>query len=225
MLKTSEDQAYDKLKDMILAGEFPVGEFLSQRMLAKKTGAVVITVRSCLRRLENEGLIENIPKWGVRIPQDTPEKIQDRYFMREVFETAAVKRLREHFQEEFKYKLMAAAKKCDTMKKKYPESYKEFAAVHNEFHVLIAELAGSELLLRFIKQMNLRSMMLFNAKRIWASKPPAEKHHHEKYVEIILNAPLEKVLEKVKEHIRAGLDDELNALSSTIENHDQGFLN
>jgi DNA-binding GntR family transcriptional regulator len=109
--------------------------------------------------------------------------------------------------------------------KKSPESYRKFAEIHNEFHALIAELAGSELLLRFIKQMNLRSMMLFNAKRIWASKPPAEKYHHEKYVETILNAPLEKALEKVKEHIRAGLVDELSVLNSIAENSAQGVLN
>ena len=217
MLKTSEEQAYDKLKNMILAGKFPVGEFLSQRMLAEKTGAVVITVRSCLRRLENEGLIENIPKWGVRIPKDTPEKVKDRYFMREVFEIAAVKRLRENFKEEYKNKLIIAAKRCDMMKKKSPDSYRQFAEAHNAFHVLIAELAGSELLLRFLQQMNLRSIMLFNAKRIWASKPTTEKQHHEKYVEIIFNAPWEKALEKVEDHIRAGLEDELNVLSSIAE--------
>jgi DNA-binding transcriptional MocR family regulator len=63
---TSEQQVTDRLRRHILAGELPVGEFLSQRKLAELAGTSVISVRGALRQLENEGLIENVPRAGVR---------------------------------------------------------------------------------------------------------------------------------------------------------------
>lgn len=197
-----------------MEGKFPVGEFLSQRMLAEETGAVVITVRSCLRRLENEGLIENVPKWGVRIPIDTPEKVRDRYFMREVLEVAALARLRENMNDDLKRELLRIAKKCDEMEKDSPDAYRKFAEAHNEFHSLIAKASGSELLMKFLGQMNLRSIMLYNARRIWATREPDDSHYHEKYAEIIMNAPWAEALGKVKEHIQKALDAELQVLKS-----------
>lgn len=213
-MKTSEEQSYDKLRDMILTGEFPVGEFLSQRMLAEKVGAAVVTVRSCLRRLENDGLIENIPKWGVRIPKDTPERVMDRYFMRETLEVAAVQRIHSTMKPEYQERLMPIAAQCDRMQRGTPESYRAFAEIHHQLHQLIGELAGSELLLNFLGKMNLQSMMLRNAKRIWAVKPPAEADHHQKYVKAILEAPLDEALAKVSEHTRSGMQDELTALAA-----------
>ena len=41
MIKTSEDKAYETLKNLILDGELPKGEFLPQRKLAERTGTAV----------------------------------------------------------------------------------------------------------------------------------------------------------------------------------------
>lgn len=90
MPTTVEEQAYLSLRQEILGGELPAGEFLSQRKLAARSGVSVISVRGALRSLENEGLIENAPKWGVRIPQDTPATFTDRYFMRETLEVGLI---------------------------------------------------------------------------------------------------------------------------------------
>ncbi len=89
-LKTKEEKACDALREFILSGAVPTGEFFSQRRLADRIGAAVVTVRAALRQLENEGLVESIPKWGVRIPQETRASLQDRYYLREVFEVEAV---------------------------------------------------------------------------------------------------------------------------------------
>ena len=92
-METKEDIAYGKLKHLILAGQLPRNEFLSQRMLAEKADSVVITVRAALRRLEKDGLVEGVPKWGFRIPQETEETVRDRYFVRELLEAAAARRI------------------------------------------------------------------------------------------------------------------------------------
>ena len=73
---TNEQQAYEKLRSAILRGEFPHGQFLSQRDLAERAGAAITTVRAALRTLESEGFIENVPRWGVRIPSETASAVK-----------------------------------------------------------------------------------------------------------------------------------------------------
>jgi DNA-binding GntR family transcriptional regulator len=216
-MRTSEDLAYEKLKTLILEGEFPAGKFLSQRMLAEKANAVVITVRTSLRRLENEGLIENVPKWGVRIPEDTPEKIKDRYFMREILEIAAVQRIREGkpLADTLRGKLLETAAACDKMR---PDagSLKDFAYMHARFHQLIAESSGSGLLLGAMNRMNLRTVMFFNARRAWLKElsTPTEKHH-QNYLEQILETPMEKAFAAIRAHLARGLSMELKYLEES----------
>ena len=222
-MKTNEEITYGKLKSLILDGELPAGEFLSQRMLAERTGAVVITVRSCLRSLENDGLIENVPKWGTRIPVDTPEKIEDRYFMRETLEIAALRKIREAAKDTHRLELLAAAAKCDAVTLGAPGSLRDFAAAHLEFHALFAKLSGSELLEKFLNQMNLRSMMHLNAQRGWL-KGTDWANHHSGYVEALFALPLEAAEGKVREHMRNGKNSELEALVHNREHGTENFL-
>jgi DNA-binding GntR family transcriptional regulator len=214
-MRTSEDLAYDKLKTMILDWELPTGKFLSQRMLAEKTNAVVITVRSSLRRLENEGLIENVPKWGVRIPEDTLEKIKDRYFMREIFELSAVQRIRGKnlLTEGLLHRLEKSAVACDRIYPDSEKSMKDFAILHAEFHLLIAEAAGSELLLGAVNRMNMRAIMFFNARRVWLKElPSALENYHQKYFKLLMHAPAAKAAEAVRAHMARGMEMELKCL-------------
>ena len=113
--RTKEDIAYGRLKELILVGALPRGEFLSQRMLAERVDAAVITVRAALRQLENDRLIESVPQWGVRIPLETEDSVADRYFLRELLEVGAVQRLvlrREDIEVDT---LRSSARACDEL--------------------------------------------------------------------------------------------------------------
>jgi DNA-binding GntR family transcriptional regulator len=214
MPKTKEDEAYAKLKTMILGDELPAGEFLSQRMLASKVKAAVVTVRGGLRRLENEGLIESIPKWGVRIPEETEQSLRDRYFMREVLEAAAVERIREIKRPEHKGMLLRTAKKSDVLKGKTKKVIHEYAEAHHEFHLLIAKCSESDLLYESLKRINLRTMMLWNAKRGWGRGLDQNTGHHAKLVRDIFSSNKQKALQAVREHVRRGLKFELQVLGN-----------
>ena len=79
-MKTSEEITYDRLKALIIENKLPKGEFLSQRKLAESTGSTIVTLRSSLRLLENDGLLENVPN-GVIVgqPSDLLLSVEFRY--------------------------------------------------------------------------------------------------------------------------------------------------
>ncbi len=208
--RTSEQRAFERLRRMIIDGSLPRGEFLSQRMLAKELDAAVVTVRNALRSLESLGLIENVPKWGVRIPVETKETIRDRYFLREVLESAAARRVCEQHNLEHAELLREKAKEVDAIAVEDPKNVERFAELHFEFHQLLAECSGSRELVRALDRLSIRTRMLWNAQRGWARG--VDRMSHVRDTEAILAGTPEQAAEVMRQHVRRGLDNELQAL-------------
>ena len=222
MMRTSEQITYDRLKDLILENKLPRGEFLSQRKLAASVGATTMTLRSSLRLLENDGLVENVPKWGVRIPVETEEAIRDRYFLRELLEVGAVERLLCLNPPNARDILLRQAELCDTVEMADTNSFKDFAEKHTNFHLTIAELSGSKLLVRELARINFRSMMLINAKYGWElQNENLMGSLHRDFVQHLFAVDPDDALDAVRRHIRRGCDKELATLETMLNRVDQ----
>jgi DNA-binding GntR family transcriptional regulator len=229
--KTQEELAYEQLKAMILAGELPRDEFLSQRMLAAKAGTNITTVRTALRHLENDGLLENIPHWGVRIPGETEERLRDLYFMRELLEVGAVRRFVQNRASIDTRRIVALARLCDSLASKLPASLAEFSQAHFDFHMEIASQGGSELLMKSLNRLHFRNWLLSHDSRLWTrgdsrgatSTPPAppvapkeyRDASHQKMVEALLHGSEEQAANEMRRHIYAGLRQELAVLGAS----------
>jgi DNA-binding GntR family transcriptional regulator len=214
-MQTSEEKTYYRLKEKILEGGLPIGKFLPQRSLAADVNATIVTLRSALRLLENDGLIENVPKWGVRIPEEDEASLRDRYFLREVLELGALKRMLECYRddEQVKKELLKLARACDEMKPENPDSFREFAEKHIKLHSKIVEYSGSKLLIREIERLNFRSMMLTNSSRGWLQSSDYRfTTHHSDLIMDLFTLPESEAMETMRKHIRYGLELELNVI-------------
>lgn len=212
--QTKEDLAYQGLKELIVLGELPRGTFLSQRMLAAKCGVNVVTVRGALRQLENDGLIENVPQWGVRIPEETEEAVRDRYFLREILEVAAVRRIVARRHEIDPAELTAKAAACDTLSTEPGDDYKKYAERHYAFHQALTNLSGSPRLAEAYARLWMRTVMLWNAERGWHRGYDRSPRLHQDLTRAILEENEETAVAAMVEHIRHGLELELAALKS-----------
>ena len=212
-MKTCEEITYDRLKELIIDNKLPKGEFLSQRKLAESVGATLVTLRSSLRLLENDGLLENVPKWGVRIPVENEESIRERYYIRELLEVGAVDKILESKILKAKDILLEKAVACDKVKFSGPQSFKDFAVKHVDFHLTITRLSGSKLLHQVLKRLNFRSMMLENAKYGWELHNENQlENHHEEFIKVIFRSDRMEALEMVRMHIRRGCIMEIETL-------------
>lgn len=210
MIQTCEEVVYEKLQGMILRGELPVDEFLPQRKLAEQVDATIVTLRSALRRLENDGLIVNVPKWGVRIPAETEKDLADRYYARELIETGAVAKWLPCPPPNAKSELLALAARCDAIRPEKPESYQEFCTQHAAFHLRLVELADNSILIQVLMRLNFRNMMLGNAHNCWMmAQEYLVASHHVTFVEKLFSLPADEVPELIREHVRRGYRLEL----------------
>jgi GntR family transcriptional regulator, rspAB operon transcriptional repressor len=208
---TEEETVYRKLRKVIIENKLPKDTFLSQRNLAEQMETAVVTLRCVLRRLENDGLVENVPRWGVRVVQETEEDIIERYYVREILEVGAVKKIFQRRNKDDYRQLIAVAQACDRIELISPDSLSQFADNHQEFHSLVGQLSGVSYLSKLLDQVILKSYMLFNASSGWA-KGMDQKTHCE-LVDKIFNAENEQTaMEVMKVHVQRGLDHEIFAL-------------
>jgi DNA-binding GntR family transcriptional regulator len=212
LMQTKEDMAYDALKRCIMFGELPQGQFLSQRMLAERVETTTGTVRSVLRRLENDGLIENVPRWGVRIPAETEETVKDRYYLRELLEAAAIRRIWKRDDPEELRILTTVAARVDAVLADPDPDVLTWAERHNELHQKMIELAGSQSLLEAYIRINMRSRMLLNATRSWERIVADGTTGHQIYIREVFAEDEEASVRTVVAHAHLGLKLELQAI-------------
>src|ERR1700687_602244 len=81
------EQAYDAIRDAILAGKLPPGSPLSRRRLAEELGMSTLPIADALSRLENEDLVESRARAGTRVRIPTADQVRGNYIVREALET------------------------------------------------------------------------------------------------------------------------------------------
>jgi DNA-binding GntR family transcriptional regulator len=213
LLKTKEQLAYDLLREIILKGDLPKNQFLSQRMLAERVNTNLSTIRTVLRQLENDHLIENIPRWGVKIPIETEAVLRDRYFIRELLEVGAIKLIiKNRDSPEFNAgKIMALAEQCDAILRKSSKDIDKFAKIHFDFHIEIAKQCGSPLLLESLSRIHFQGLILQNAIRAWGYGATS---NHVVLADAILHKDEETCINIIIQHIQNGLKNELKTLKA-----------
>lgn len=69
------EQAYRLLTERILNGKYPAGTRLTEEALAANSASAALPLREALRPLTTEGLLEALPKRGLRVTSPTEAEI------------------------------------------------------------------------------------------------------------------------------------------------------
>lgn len=85
------DHAYEEIRRTILQGLVPMGQRLLEVELSRQLGMSRAPLREAIRRLVEEGLLEERPQKGVYVRQITPDDIIDMYNARMAFESLAAR--------------------------------------------------------------------------------------------------------------------------------------
>ena len=86
-------QAYRTIKARILQNHYPPGQQVLEQQLANDLGMSRTPVREALIRLQNEGLVELIPRRGMRVVPLSPDDMQEIYEVLTALEVTAVELL------------------------------------------------------------------------------------------------------------------------------------
>jgi DNA-binding GntR family transcriptional regulator len=136
------DMAYAQVRQRILDNIWPPGHQALEADVAQALGMSRTPVREALMRLQNEGLIEVIPRHGLRVLPVSPTDMREIYEILTALECLAVERLARRAPTEAELKPLVAATKAMAQALKR-DDLDAWAAADERFHALLLELAGS----------------------------------------------------------------------------------
>ncbi len=136
------DEAYEQVRRRILDNQWPPGHRALEQEVALALGMSRTPVREALLRLQSEGLVELIPRHGMRVLPVSPTDMREIYQVLTALECMAAELLaqRKPTAEELE-PLVAATRAMDKALK--AENLDAWAAADERFHAQLVELAGN----------------------------------------------------------------------------------
>jgi len=147
-MKTLVEFAADQLRESILSGALPPGEWIRLDAIAEELGMSPIPLREALRTLVTEGLVVPLPHRGFTVAPATVEDLEETYRLRLVLEPLAVELATPQLTP---FEIKTLAGRLDRLARAFNEGdWQEYRTNHRAFHFGVYEKCGSAWLVRFI---------------------------------------------------------------------------
>ncbi len=149
--ETIRKKVHKHLREQILSGEIGPNERLVETKIAKEIGTSRTPVREALHSLEQEGLIESIPRIGYKVKVISDHEAIEIWEIRSAIETLAITWAYENARE----KLITELKKNIALSEKSigREELRHFVDLDAQFHETIARLSGGKRLLELAQSL------------------------------------------------------------------------
>lgn len=187
---------YERLKEMIVNDELKPGEKIVQEKIAELLGVSRTPLMKALLTLENEFLVESIPRRGIFVRTPDLKEIIDVYFCREALEGMAARLLAEQHDTS----IIKQLKDCFTpfiAKKKI--NTKTYAKADENFHKLLIKLTGNTPLDKIYFFSNIHDKVIGYG----LVRPPEETmEEHFKIINAIATGDSDNAEQYARAHIR-----------------------
>jgi DNA-binding GntR family transcriptional regulator len=190
----------DQLRREILRGAFAPGEKIVEEQVTRRFGISRAPLREALRLLAQQGLVEHLPRRGVRVATLSDSDVDELFELREVLERHALRRTLPQppaalagLRAELAVMESAAARGDGPAQ----------ADAHRRFHLEIVALAGQRQLLLAYEPvlLKLQFSMATNLRRAAESADPLDGvRRHQDLLRTLLTGDLEQVLPALVDH-------------------------
>lgn len=161
---TLRQQAYAKIKEMLVTGQFPAGSALSETKLAKDLGMSRTPIREAIRQMEMEGIVEYSPRFSVVVKTASEDMLREMFSVREALETHAAAEATQSVSatdiaelERLLTSMETIASRFENSGDKYlPEKdLHEFTSADMAFHEAIVKASGNQYLRKLVRDTKL----------------------------------------------------------------------
>lgn len=195
------DLAVSRLTREILSGRSDPGERLVEEQLTRRLGISRAPLREALRLLAQRGLVEHVPRRGVRVATLSDRDVRELYELRDVLERFAVRSALPVRREGDLAGLRAALEQMREATRAADRL--AVAESHRAFHVALVALAGNGQLSAVYDSIlvKLQLYMAINLRReAEVSRPLDGVHRHERLFEAVAAGGPEEVLAVLSDH-------------------------
>ena len=216
--KSSEDAVYKKLKNAIRKRYINQGSQLVEVALAQQIGVSRTPVRSAIKRLEVEGMVNSIPNRGAFVITPTPREIEETFKVRIELEKMAARLTAERITPE---QVAELNNLIEIEKRIFDKSnLDEYDVVNADLHMKIAEFSGNAVLKTYVKELLDRTriyLILFDPFFKLEYSPTVDAHQE------IVDALAAHQVDRAENAIRAHLQSSVDRLE-TVEVMPEDYL-
>ena len=224
------EQAYRRVRERILKGEYTFGMVLSRRDLANEFGMSLVPINEAMSRLENEHLIENTPRVGTKVRTPTPQDIRGYWAVREGLETQSARLYARNATSKEREELIEMAKQLDAMHDSATSSDEPDSAMlyqwrcaHMRFHTRIAECTSLPFLTQQIEKNQLLVFNWFYDHQLYGGrKLPA--HWHEQLAHSLATGSEEIADAAMRKHLHNKLEELMRSLERFLQMDESSLL-
>lgn len=167
--------AYTRIKKMIAEYRFSPGSRINVEELTRKLGASRTPIWEAIRRLEQEGLVRNVPNRGVFLVELTREDAAEIYSVREVLEGMAARLAVDSVSERMLEKMEACVREQEKMVAE--ENLVGYSRSDFEFHSVVYAACGNSVLREMLESLKNKARPL--ALRITPILPELLEDHRD----------------------------------------------
>lgn len=204
----SEDAVYRKLKTAIRKRYIKQGSQLVEIALAGKLGVSRTPVRSAIKKLEAEGLVNSIPNRGAFVITPTQQEIEETFLVRAQLETMAVRLTATIITPEQIAQLRKLIAIEATVFDK--SDLEEYYDANDNLHLKIAEFSGNSVLYRYIKELLDRTRIYLILYDPFYKLEYCPTNDHQEIIDAIANHDAPAATAALEKHINSsvnGLDE------------------
>lgn len=187
-----------RLRAEILGGALAPGERLIEEQLTRRFGTSRAPLREALRLLGQQGLVEHVPRRGVRVVELSPRDIDELFSLRDALEQFALRSALTAGPSDAALERLRLA--VETMER---TSRAEQAVAHRDFHLALAGLADHAHLQRVYESilLQLQLYMVTNMRREAEVRSPDEgARRHRRLYEVVVSGDVDAALAELARH-------------------------
>jgi DNA-binding GntR family transcriptional regulator len=200
----SEDSVYRKLKTAIRKRYIRQGSQLVEVALAQQLGVSRTPVRSAIKRLEAEGLVNSIPNRGAFVITPTHREIEETFRVRAQLEIMATRLTAGNITEKQIQELRDLIQMETTVFDK--NNLDEYYEANDALHLKIAEFSGNGVLYTYINDLLDRTRIFLILYDPFYKIEYSPTKEHETIVEAIANHDPDRACAAVIEHINSSIN-------------------
>ena len=217
--ETRPTRVLERLRALILTGEYGPDERLIEEQLAERLGVSRTPVRQALTMLEAEGLVELAPNRGATVCSFSFEDVWDIYDLRAVLEGHAARRAAGRIERRELERLRELVGEMEGLAGRFydhEEEIRVLVALNQEFHGTIVDASRNRRLERLINR-TVEIPLMFKA-FFWYT--PHERvisnHYHRQILEALEKGDADRAEIIMREHVYEGRDFVIKALDGDM---------
>ncbi len=206
--QTLKEVAYEFIKNKIVNCEYQPNAFINEEMIASQLNVSRTPIREALMRLEQEQLVNILPKRGIVVCSLTPDLIAS------IFETRLL--LEPYIIEN--YGMYIDRSKLEDFKRLYGGDYRDGKVefeIDDEFHSLIYHASKNHYLIKTLENTTFQNQRIRVYSGIKVFRVPDTYDEHIQIINALLDEDYKLAANRMREHILKSRKNSLEIVFSS----------